>query len=146
LLIKKSYKKILHFYTAQNEILKVMYTFVNVIIIQYYHKIYRFVRISQQVNAIYRLNLGCLHPVAPVISYDVGFNPSTQRHYRTLIYYLYIHSYMFRSFDHHQAERIRCQFSSPKVVIYFQLDDGGTTETCSYVYISNVLTYDSDVA
>jgi hypothetical protein len=28
-----------------------------------------------------------------VISYDVGFNPSTQRHYRRLIYeyYLYIH-------------------------------------------------------
>jgi hypothetical protein len=38
------------------------------------------------------------------ISYDVGFNPSTQRHYRRLIYYLYIHSYMFRSYDHHQAE------------------------------------------
>jgi hypothetical protein len=29
------------------------------------------------------LNLGCLHPVARVISYDVGFNPSTQRHYRS---------------------------------------------------------------
>jgi hypothetical protein len=28
----------------------------------------------------YYLNLGCLHPVARVISYDVGFNPSTQRH------------------------------------------------------------------
>jgi hypothetical protein len=51
------------------------------------------------------LNLGCLHPVARVISYDVGFNPSTQRHYRTLIYHLYIHSYMFRSHDHHQAEK-----------------------------------------
>jgi hypothetical protein len=50
------------------------------------------------------LNLGCLHPVARVISYDVGFNPSTQRDYRRLIYYLYIHSYMFRSYDHHQAE------------------------------------------
>jgi hypothetical protein len=54
-------------------------------------------------------NLGCLHPVARVISYDVGFNPSTQLHYRRLIYYLYIHSYML----------IRCQLSSPKVVIYF---------------------------
>jgi hypothetical protein len=53
------------------------------------------------------LNLGCLHPVAPVIAYDVGFNPSTQPHYeyRRLIYYLYIHSYMFRSYDHHQAEK-----------------------------------------
>jgi hypothetical protein len=30
------------------------------------------------------LNLGCLHPVARVKSYDVGFNPSTQRHYRRL--------------------------------------------------------------
>jgi hypothetical protein len=44
-----------------------------------------------------------------VLSYDVGFNPSTQRHYRRLIYYLYIyiyiHSYMFRSYDHHQAEK-----------------------------------------
>jgi hypothetical protein len=32
---------------------------------------------------------------------DVGFNPSTQRHCRRLIYYLYIHSYMFRSYDQH---------------------------------------------
>jgi hypothetical protein len=31
------------------------------------------------------LNLGCLHPVACVRSDDVGFNPSTQRHYRRLI-------------------------------------------------------------
>jgi hypothetical protein len=38
------------------------------------------------------------------VTYDVGFNPSTQRHYRKLIYYLYIHSYMFRSCDHHQGE------------------------------------------
>jgi hypothetical protein len=53
---------------------------------------------------IFLLNLGCLHPVARVISYDVGFNPSTQRHYRRLIYYLHINSYMFRSYDHHQAE------------------------------------------
>jgi hypothetical protein len=36
-------------------------------------------------------NLGCLHPVARVISDDMGFNPSTQRHYRRLIYYLYIY-------------------------------------------------------
>jgi hypothetical protein len=28
----------------------------------------------------------------------------------------------------------------------FQPDDGRTTETCSYVYISNILTYDSDIA
>jgi hypothetical protein len=41
-----------------------------------------------------------------VISYDVGFNPSTQRHYRRLIYYMYIiYIYMFRSYDHHQAEK-----------------------------------------
>jgi hypothetical protein len=39
------------------------------------------------------------------VTYDVGFNPSTQRHYRMLIYYLYIHSYMFRSYDHHHAEK-----------------------------------------
>jgi hypothetical protein len=26
-----------------------------------------------------QVNLGCLHPVARVISYDMGFNPSTQR-------------------------------------------------------------------
>jgi hypothetical protein len=31
--------------------------------------------------------------------YDVDFNPSTQRHYRRLIYY------MFRSYDHHHAEK-----------------------------------------
>jgi hypothetical protein len=35
------------------------------------------------------VNLGCLHPVARAISYDVGFNPSMQRHYRRLIYYVY---------------------------------------------------------
>jgi hypothetical protein len=32
-----------------------------------------------------KLNLGCLHPVARMRSDDVGFNPSTQRHYRRLI-------------------------------------------------------------
>jgi hypothetical protein len=54
------------------------------------------------------------------VSYDVGFNPSTQRHYRRLIYYLYIHSYIFRSYVHHRAEKyITTQLSSPKVVIYF---------------------------
>jgi hypothetical protein len=37
--------------------------------------------------------------------HDVGFNPSTQRHYRGLIYYLYIYSYMFRSYGHHQDEK-----------------------------------------
>jgi hypothetical protein len=53
---------------------------------------------------------------------------------------------MFRSYDHHQAEkyittlgllnwqRIRCFIS----------DDDRTTETCSYVYLSNI-THDSDV-
>jgi hypothetical protein len=59
-----------------------------------------------------------------------------QRHYRRLIYYLYIHSYMFRSYDRHQAEKI----------LLPSVDDGRTTETCSYVYISNILTYGSDVA
>jgi hypothetical protein len=57
--------------------------------------------------SLFSINLGCLHPVARVISDDVGFNPSTQHHYRRLIYYLYI----------------------------FQPHDGRTTETCSYVYI-----------
>jgi hypothetical protein len=28
----------------------------------------------------------------------------------------------------------------------FQLDDGRTTETYSYIYVSNIQTYDSDVA
>jgi hypothetical protein len=37
---------------------------------------------------------------------DLGFYPSTQRHYRRLIYYLYIRSYMFRSYDHHRAENV----------------------------------------
>jgi hypothetical protein len=54
----------------------------------------------------FKLNLGCLHPVVCVRSNDVGFNPSTQRPCRRLIYYLYIHSYMFRSYDHHQADNI----------------------------------------
>jgi hypothetical protein len=31
------------------------------------------------ITSITGLNLGCLHPVARVISYDMGFNPSTQR-------------------------------------------------------------------
>jgi hypothetical protein len=94
---------------------------------------------------------------------------------------------MFRSYDHHQAEkyittlgllnwqRIRCFIRAHITVIVFiilrivdmpllwatfslikqrircqlsifQLYDGRTTETCSYVYISNILTYDSDVA
>jgi hypothetical protein len=72
------------------------------------------------------ISLSPLERASLIHWYDVGFNPSTQRHYRRLIYYLYIHSYMFRSYDHHQAK----------------------TETCSYVYeyISNILTYDSDVA
>jgi hypothetical protein len=30
-------------------------------------------------NVSEELSLGCLHPVARVISYDMGFNPSTQR-------------------------------------------------------------------
>jgi hypothetical protein len=51
--------------------------------------------------AVVKCYLGCLHAVARVISYDVGFNPSTQRHNLRLIYYLYIRSYMFRSYDHH---------------------------------------------
>jgi hypothetical protein len=52
-----------------------------------------------------KVNLGCLHPVTRVISDDVGFNLSTLRHYRRLIYYLYIHSYKVWSYDHHQAEK-----------------------------------------
>jgi hypothetical protein len=44
---------------------------------------------------------------------------------------------MFRSYDHHHAE---------KYITTLMPDDGRTTETCSYVYISNILTYDSDVA
>jgi hypothetical protein len=42
------------------------------------------------IPGLYSLNLGCLHPVARVRSDDVGFYPSMQRHYRMLIYYLYI--------------------------------------------------------
>jgi hypothetical protein len=54
--------------------------------------------IKQEINS-------CQYLAQLPLSYDVGFNPSTQRHYRRLIYYLYIHSYMFRSYDHHQAEK-----------------------------------------
>jgi hypothetical protein len=46
-------------------------------------------------NYCNRLNLGCLSPVARVISYDVGFNPSTPRLYREIIYYLYIYIYIY---------------------------------------------------
>jgi hypothetical protein len=40
---------------------------------------------------------------------------------------------MFRSYDHHQVEKYMTTLRR-------------TTETYSYVYISNILTYDSDVA
>jgi hypothetical protein len=30
------------------------------------------------IDNVVNINLGCLHPVARVISYDMGFNPSTQ--------------------------------------------------------------------
>jgi hypothetical protein len=32
--------------------------------------------------------------------------PSTQRHYRRLILLILLYCYMFRSYDHHQAENI----------------------------------------
>jgi hypothetical protein len=32
-----------------------------------------------QANRLVKFDLGCLHPVARVISFDMGFNPSTQR-------------------------------------------------------------------
>jgi hypothetical protein len=51
--------------------------------------IYIFLKSKFILQSVVILNLGCLHPVARVISYDVGFNPSTQRHYRRLIYYYY---------------------------------------------------------
>jgi hypothetical protein len=35
----------------------------------------------------------------------MGFLLSTQRHYRNLLLIL-LHCYMFRSYDHHQAENI----------------------------------------
>jgi hypothetical protein len=40
-----------------------------------YYQLYQLVLLYR----VYVLNLGCLHPVARVISYDMGFNPSTQR-------------------------------------------------------------------
>jgi hypothetical protein len=43
-------------------------------------------------DSVKRVTLGCLHPVALVRSDDVGFNPSTQRHYRRLIYYILIYT------------------------------------------------------
>jgi hypothetical protein len=64
----------------------------------------------------YKLNLLCLHPVARVISYDVGLirlrNVTIVGYYITYIY-IYIHTYI---------------------------------HTYIYIYISNILTYDSDVA
>jgi hypothetical protein len=42
---------------------------------------------------LFSFNLGCLHPVARVRSGDGGFYPSTQRHYRRIIYYLYFYCY-----------------------------------------------------
>jgi hypothetical protein len=99
--------------------------------------------------------------ISVVTSDDVGFNPSTQRHYRRLIYYLYIyiHSYMFRSYDHHQAEkyittlgllnwqRIRCFIRSHITVIAYIIlrivDLLLLWAMFSYKYI---LTYDSDFA
>jgi hypothetical protein len=40
---------------------------------------------------------------------------------------------MFRSYDHHQAEKYIATL-------------GRTTEKCSYVYISNISSYDINVA
>jgi hypothetical protein len=75
---------------------------------------------------------------------------------------------MFRSYDHQQAEkyiatlgllnwqRIRCFIISYIIVIAYILlcivlilrsyDDGRTTETCSYVHISNISLYNIKVA
>jgi hypothetical protein len=58
-----------------------------------------------------------------------GFYPSTQRRYRRLIYYLYIYICL----------------CNPRCYIFFP-DDGRMIETCSIIYKSNKLTYDSDVA
>jgi hypothetical protein len=56
-----------------------------------HHQVEKYILVyAACLTRIYKLNLGCLHPVARVVSDDVGFNPSTQRHYRRLIYYLYI--------------------------------------------------------
>jgi hypothetical protein len=69
---------------------------------------------------------------------------------------------MFRSYDHHQVEKyittlgllnwqwIRCFIRSHiTVIVYIMLRidiiDGHTTKTFSYVYISNILTNDSDI-
>jgi hypothetical protein len=70
--------------------------------------------------------------VRHIASVDVGFNPSTQRHCRRLIYYLYIHSYMFWSYEtckHAEKyittlgllnwQRIRCFIRSHITVIVF---------------------------
>jgi hypothetical protein len=63
-------------------------------------------------------NLGCLYPVACVRSGDGGFisvyaSSLSYVNFAVLLYY-----YMFRSYDHLQAEnillaRIRCQLSNP---------------------------------
>jgi hypothetical protein len=46
---------------------------------------------------------------------------------------------MFRLYNDHQAEK----YITTLGLLNWQQR---TTETCSYVYISNILTYDSDVA
>jgi hypothetical protein len=57
------------------------------------------------------LNLGCLHPVACVRSDDGGFYiPSTQRHYRRLIYYyiIFLHVSVVRPSS--SRKYIRCSW------------------------------------
>jgi hypothetical protein len=70
---------------------------------------------------------------------------------------------MFRSYDHHQPEKyiatlglLNWQATGYKdptrsglvtiTISVFQPDDGRTTETCSYLYISNISSYDINVA
>jgi hypothetical protein len=48
------------------------------------HEFYKYA-VNPVINP--KLNLGCLHPVACVRSGDGSFYPSTQRHYRRLIYF-----------------------------------------------------------
>jgi hypothetical protein len=97
--------------------------------------------ILHSANRLLFLNLGCLHSVACVRSRWREFIPSMQRYYRRLftIYY-YLNCYMFRSYDHLQAEIYLPGFTLLTtdpcfffLVLYFAMK--GLTERQTNVYV-----------
>jgi hypothetical protein len=119
---------------ASNIITHSLYYFC-ILFLKSQHRVWSCLLSTPHWNAMNNVNYNIVHCILVrcwiAVKDDVSFNPSTQRHYSRLIYYLYIHSYMFRSYDHHQVEkyittlgllnwqRIRCFIRSHITVIVF---------------------------